>query len=69
MLDIEYSVVTSDVIKSYDCTKQGLMCLSQGHSAVTPLRLKPAIPQSRDKLSSTDSLRFIVCKLLVYEPV
>ena len=24
MLDIEYSVITSDIIKSFDCTKLGL---------------------------------------------
>ena len=27
-------------------TKQGLMCLSQGHKAVPPVRLQPETPQS-----------------------
>ena len=37
-------------------TKQGLMCLAQGHNAATPVRLKPAIPRSQDKCSTTEPL-------------
>ena len=37
-------------------TKQGLMCLAQGHNAVTPVRLEPATPRSRVK-HSTEPLR------------
>ena len=35
----------------------GLMCLAKGHNAVTPLRLKPAAPQSQVKHSTTEPLR------------
>ena len=37
--------------------KQGLMCLAQGHNAVTPVRLKLATPLSRVKHSTTEPLR------------
>ena len=37
-------------------TKQGLMCLAQGHNVVTPVRLKPATPQPRVKHSVTEPL-------------
>ena len=40
---------------SWTSTKHGIMCLGQGHSAVTPIRLEPAIPRSRVK-HSTDQL-------------
>ena len=33
------------------------MCLAQRHNAVTPVRLEPAAPQSRVKLSTTEPLR------------
>ena len=33
------------------------MCLAQGHSTVTPVRLKPAAPRSRVKHSTTEPLR------------
>ena len=32
------------------------MFLAQGHNAVTPLRLEPANPRSRDKHSTTEPL-------------
>ena len=32
------------------------MCLAQGHNEVTLVRLKPADPQSRVKLSTTEQL-------------
>ena len=33
------------------------MCLAQGHNAVTPVRLEPAVPRSRAKHSTTEPLR------------
>ena len=41
-------------------TKQGLMCLAQRHTAVTPVRFEPATPRSRVKHSTTEPLRFLV---------
>ena len=35
-------------------TKQELMCLAQGHNALTPMRLEPTTPQSRVKHSTTE---------------
>ena len=32
------------------------MCLAQGHNAVTPVRLNPAVPRSRVKHSTTQPL-------------
>ena len=37
-------------------TNQGFMCLTQGHNAVTPVRLKPATPWSQVKHSTTEPL-------------
>ena len=34
--------------------KHGLMCLAQGHNAVTPVRFEPATPLSLVKLSTTE---------------
>ena len=45
-------------------TKQGLMCLAQGHNAVPLARLKPATFQSQVKLSSTKPLRSCLCILM-----
>ena len=33
------------------------MCLAQGHTTVTPVRLEPAAPRSRVKHSTTEPLR------------
>ena len=33
------------------------MCLAQGHNTVMPVRLKPAVPRSRVKHSTTGPLR------------
>ena len=38
-------------------TKLGLMCLAQGHNAVTPVRLEPTASRSRVKHSTTETLR------------
>ena len=35
-------------------TKQGLMCLAQGHNTVKSVRLEPTTPQSRVKQSTTE---------------
>ena len=43
-------------------TKQGLMCLTQGHNALTPVRLKPTTPQSRIKHSSIEPLIIYMVK-------
>ena len=42
-------------------TKQGFICLAQGHSAVAPVIFEPAIPRSRDKHSTT-ALPTRLCK-------
>ena len=39
------------------------MCLAQGHNAVTPVRLEPAAPRSRVKLSTTEPLRSLLYNL------
>ena len=36
---------------------KGLMCLAQGHNAVTPVSLEPTAPQSQVKHSTTEPLR------------
>ena len=38
-------------------TKQGLICLAQGHNTVTPVRLEPTTHWSPVKHSTTESLR------------
>ena len=48
------SVIKGQVFLGLTCTKLGLMCLGQGHNAVTPVRLKPAAPRSRVKHSTTE---------------
>ena len=42
-------------------SKQGLMCLAQGHNAVTPIRLEPTALRSQVKRSNTEPLRFPIC--------
>ena len=52
-------------------TKQGLMCLAQGHNSVTLVRLKPASPRSQVKHSTTEplcSLNFKVKPKACYDP-
>ena len=46
----------------------GLMCLAQGHNAVTPVRLEPAALRSRVKHSTTEPLRShsIISTLFAY---
>ena len=40
-----------------------VMCLAQGHNAVTLVRLKPAVSQSRVKHSTTEPLRSLLTKM------
>ena len=51
------SVIKGPVFLGWTSTKLGLMCLAQGHNAVTPVRLDPVAPQSRVKHSTTEPLR------------
>ena len=41
------SVLKGWVFLGWTSTKLGLMCLAQGHNAVTPVRLEPTAPWSR----------------------
>ena len=49
------------VFLGWSSTKLELMCLAQGHNAVTPMRLKTADFQSRVKHSTTEPLRTHTC--------
>ena len=44
------------VVLGWTSTKLGLMCLAQGHNAVTLVKLEPVAPPSRVKLSTTEPL-------------
>ena len=44
------------VFLGWTSSKLGLICLVQGHNAVTPVRLEPAAPRSRVKHSTTEPL-------------
>ena len=46
-----FSVILVRIFLSSTNTKQGSMCLAQGHKAVTPVRLETATPQSQVKHS------------------
>ena len=50
------SVMQGRVFLGWNSTKLGLMCLAQGHNAVTPARLEPTTPRSRGKHSTTEPL-------------
>ena len=52
-----FSVMSEQVFLGWTRTKQGFMCLVQGHNAVTPVRLEPATPRSWVKHSNTEPLR------------
>ena len=64
----QFSVMSGQVFLGWISTKQGLMCLAQGHNVVMPLRLEPAIPWSRVKHSTTEPLRSqtSVCNYIYY---
>ena len=51
-----FSVMLRLVFMGKTSTKQGLMCLAQGHNARTPVRLNPATTRSRVKHSTTEPL-------------
>ena len=50
----QFSVMSGQVFLGWTSTKQRLMCLAQGHNAVTLVRLEPSTPQSRVKNSTTE---------------
>ena len=50
MLDIEYSVITSDVIKSFDCTIKSYLCNER--LDIARLLVKSAYPQKKQFLIS-----------------
>ena len=52
-----FSVMSDSVFLGLASTKQGLMCLDEGHKAVTPVRLEPATPRSRVKHSNNEPMR------------
>ena len=54
-----FSVMPVQVFLGWTSTKQGLyiMCIAQGHNAVTPVRLKLTTPRSRVKHATTEPLR------------
>ena len=45
-------------------SKLGLMCLVQGHKAVTPVRLEPAAPRSRVKHSNQPAQQQRLARIL-----
>ena len=55
------SVMLGRVFLGWTNTKQGLMCLAQGHNAVTPVRLEPTALRSRVKHSTSEPLRSLIC--------
>ena len=55
------SVIKGQVFLGGTSTKLELMCLAQGHNAVTPVRLEPAALRSRVKHSTTELLRSLCC--------
>ena len=52
-----FSVMSGRVFHGWTSNKQGLMCIAQGHNAVSPVRLEPTSPRSRVKHSTTEALR------------
>ena len=57
------SVIEGRVFLGRTSSKLELMCLAQGHNAVTQVRLEPPVPRSRIKHSTTETLRssFLFC--------
>ena len=51
-----FSVMLGQVFLEWTSTKQGLMCLAQGHNAVTPVRLEPTALRSWVKRPTTEPL-------------
>ena len=59
-----FSVMSGCVFLDLTSSKQGLMCLAQGHNAVMPVRLQPATSLFPDKHSITEPLRSLCNTLL-----
>ena len=51
-----FSVMSIWVFLGWTSTKQGLICLAQGHNTVTPVRLEPRTLRSRVNHSTTEPL-------------
>ena len=51
------SVMSGWVFLGCTSTKQGLICLAQGHNTVMPWRLEPVALQSQGKHSTIEPLR------------
>ena len=49
-----FSVMSGQIFLGWTGTKQGLMCLAQGHNPVMTVRLELATPRSRVKHSTTE---------------
>ena len=52
------------VFLGWTSTKLGLMCLAQGHNAVTPMRLEPTALRSQVKHFTTEPLRSLYGKYI-----
>ena len=52
----QHSVTSGRVFRGWTSTKLGLVCLAQGHNAVTPMRLEPPALRSLVKQSTTEPL-------------
>ena len=61
------SVIKGRVFLGWTSTKLGLICLAQGHNAVTPVRLEPANPLSRVKHSTNEPLWSLVSSKALYQ--
>ena len=57
--NFEWEHWSGRVFLGWTSTKQGLMCLAQGHNTVPWVRLEPATPYSRVKHSATEPLRYL----------
>ena len=53
-----FSAMSGWVFLGLTNIKQKKMCPTQGHNAVTPVRLEPTTPGSRVKRSSNEPVRF-----------
>ena len=60
------SAILGQVFLGWTSTKLGLMCLAQGHNAVTPVMLEPTALRSRVKHSTTETLRSLQTRILSY---
>ena len=60
------SVMLGRVFLGWISTKQGLICLAQGHNVVTTVGLEPAAVRSLVKHSTTEPLRSLGCSFQLY---